>query len=186
MSECSETIKEIWRDIPGKDGLYQVSNTGKVRSVDRVIIIKQRNRVFKQHLKGRPIKPQKDRYGYLYVNLNGKAEKVHRLVAYAFLGKSNMTVNHIDEDKTNNHISNLEYMSISDNLKYGTGMDRRRLAASKRGKAVEQLDKLTGCVIKKWASISETAKGGFIPQHIGKVCLGQRHSSGGFGWRYVS
>lgn len=99
---------EIWRDIKNYEGLYQVSNTGKVKSLINNII-----------LKGCP-----DKNGYLrvllYKNNKKKLCGIHRLVAETYVKNFNhhATVNHIDGDKLNNTPSNLEYMSFEDNLKH--------------------------------------------------------------------
>lgn len=117
---------EIWKDIVGYEGLYQVSNLGNVRSLDRISPIgrKVRGRVRRQTLN--------NRNGYCYVSLckNGSAKNysVHRLVAMAFVenpdGKN--TVNHINEIKTDNRSVNLEWMSLPENLRYGTHDERAR------------------------------------------------------------
>lgn len=100
----------IWKEISGYEGIYEVSDTGLVRSL--------------KFDKAKILKPQNNGWGYLHVRLckNGKAKitKIHRLVAEAFLPNplSLETVNHIDEDKTNNNVSNLEWMSRTDNVAY--------------------------------------------------------------------
>lgn len=94
---------EEWRDIRGYEGLYQVSNLGRIKSIPR------------ERTKGGILKPLKDRTGYLSVNLykNGKIKrcKIHRLVANNFL-----EVNHKDGNKLNNNLSNLEYVTKSRNI----------------------------------------------------------------------
>ena len=108
---------EIWKPIPNYEG-YMVSNLGNVKSVDR---LSSNGR----HLKGKPLR-QVMIGGYLYVRLckNGKMKNffVHRLVMLAFVGKCSkgMEVNHIDENKENNCLSNLEYITKVDNCNYGT------------------------------------------------------------------
>ena len=106
---------EIWRDIKGYEGLYQVSNLGRVKN-------KRRNKLLKLQL-------QKD--GYLRVglydkNLKWSCKKVHRLVAEAFISNpSNLEyVNHKDEDKSNNDASNLEWCTRHYNNSYGTRGER--------------------------------------------------------------
>lgn len=112
-----ENIIEEWRPVVGYEGLYEVSNYGRVMSmVGRTA--KERRLV-------------KDNNGYLNVVLskNGtcKGKKVHRLVAEAFLPNPNNLpqVNHKDEDKTNNAVWNLEWCSMAYNIHYGTGIQRR-------------------------------------------------------------
>lgn len=105
--------KEIWRDIKNYEGLYQVSNIGRVKSLERMFINKRGR---KQHIKERILKPGTNHNGYFYVSLSddrGKAKGflVHRLVCEAFHEnpKDKPCVNHIDENKTNNTATNLEW-----------------------------------------------------------------------------
>jgi hypothetical protein len=106
-----------WRNIKGYEGVYEVSNTGLVRSLDRVDRL---NRFKKGVIKA----PCDNGKGYLCVNLkcHGKqAQKsVHRLVAITFIpNPDNLPeVNHIDCDKANNHVDNLEWCTVSDNKKH--------------------------------------------------------------------
>ena len=100
-----------WEDVQGYEGLYQVSDCGQVKSLPR-----------KGCKKERILKPVLNAYGYYKVILckdgNRKSFLVHRLVALAFLeGDNSLTVNHKDECKTNNHVSNLEYLSSGDNTR---------------------------------------------------------------------
>jgi hypothetical protein len=107
-----------WKDIKGYEGSYQVSNTGMVRSLDRAI----KFRWFFRYAKGRILKVNIDKYGYEVVSLQDgttpKYRKVHRLVAEAFIGESELTVNHKDFNKRNNHVDNLEYLTASENSKH--------------------------------------------------------------------
>ena len=118
--------EEIWKDIPGYEGLYQVSNFGRVKSLRRPY----GNNGGIQWTKERILSPGKDKDGYLQVNLhcNGKQHqrKVHRLVAQAFLpNMDNLPmVNHKDEDKTNNNVDNLEWCDQKYNINYGGCIDR--------------------------------------------------------------
>lgn len=105
---------EQWVDIDGYVGCYQVSNYGKVRSLDRKVSNGAQ-------LKGKMLTPATDRYGYKFIGLcranQRKQVLVHRLVANAFLDKvnGNVEVNHIDGNKINNHVSNLEWCTKSEN-----------------------------------------------------------------------
>ena len=116
--------QEIWKDIPGYEGLYQVSSLGRVKSVSRVVVGKD-NKI--HTLKERILKPQDEHNGYLIVGLckNGVAKMtlVHRLVAEAFISNVDLfatTVNHKNEIKTDNRVDNLEWMSGADNTRYST------------------------------------------------------------------
>ena len=120
---------EEWKSIPGYEGLYEVSNLGRVRSLDRYV--KTCYEAYKLH-KGKILSPAKDKNGYLKVHLcyNGKHNiiRVHRLVAQAFLlNPDNLPeVNHKDEDKTNNSVDNLEWCDRSYNISYGTRTERQK------------------------------------------------------------
>ena len=124
---------EEWRPIVGYEGLYEVSSYGRVRSVDRY---DNRNCVRKSKVLSLL---KKSEYGYIQVNLsyNGKLYKkyVHRLVAQAFIpNPDNLPeVNHIDEDKTNNRVDNLEFCDHKYNLNFGTARIRERDTKIKNG-----------------------------------------------------
>lgn len=115
---------EIWKDIDGYIGIYQVSNMGNVRSLQREEFkCAQGYRV----RKGVELKLSQDQKGYLKVNLckngKGRSRRVHRLVAEAFIDNPMHLpeINHIDEDKKNNVVSNLEWCTSSYNKMYGNG-----------------------------------------------------------------
>jgi len=112
--------KEIWKDIPDYEGLYQVSNLGRVKSLERVVK-RANNRILP--LKERILKPAKDKRGYYHVMLclNGKikAYRIHKLVAIVFLNHKPkgryIVVDHIDNNKTNNKVSNLQITTARNN-----------------------------------------------------------------------
>lgn len=105
-------MKEIWKDIPDYEGLYQVSNMGRVKSLN-YMGNKGREEILHQRINGD---------GYCDVRLSKndhrKRKLVHRLVLKAFLYDSDMTVNHINEIRTDNRLENLEYMTSRDNVSY--------------------------------------------------------------------
>lgn len=120
---------EIWKDIIGYEGKYQVSNKGNVRSLDRVIEYSDGR---KSRHRGRQLKHLTCKEGYLKVNLwkNNKMEKslIHTLVAKHFLQgdyKDGYVVNHIDFDKTNNKVENLEWVTQYDNVHHTDRAGRR-------------------------------------------------------------
>ena len=134
-------MQEIWKDIAGYDGIYQVSNMGRVKSVDRTYW--HGNRMYHQHEK--ILRLNKDSGGYSTVMLYDKYHKakrilVHILVARAFILNVNdlPEINHIDEDKSNNQVSNLEWCSRLYNVNYGTGRERHRVKVTGQTRSIEQ------------------------------------------------
>ena len=114
-------MEEIWKDIEGYEGLYQISNLGRVKSLN-------------YHRSGKEgiLKPKQDKYGYLVVclskNNKHKYMTVHRLVAKSFCNNDNPQeknqVNHIDENKQNNVYTNLEWCTPKENMNHGTRTER--------------------------------------------------------------
>lgn len=165
---------EQWKSIACYEGLYEVSDLGRIKSL--------------KFGKEKILKPRKHSCGYLMVSLckDGKVKqpKIHRLVAESFLPNPQglETVNHKDEDKTNNTVSNLEWMSIKDNNNYGTRNKRVGEALSKQ---VQMLDKSTGELLTTFPSICEAERvTGIYKASISSCCLGNRKYAGGYVWKY--
>jgi len=110
---------EIFKEIKGYEGIYEVSNYGRVRTIPRVIIRSDnRKRTIPERIKdGNHTKGYK-RVALIDNNKNSKHFYVHRLVMSAFIGDSDLYVDHIDGNKTNNHIDNLRYVTNSENLTF--------------------------------------------------------------------
>ena len=166
---------EHWKSIAGYEGLYEVSDIGRVKSL--------------KYGKEKILKPGKDRGGYLQVSLckdgHVKTARIHRLVAEAFIQNPNnlATINHKDEVKTNNAVSNLEWMSMKDNINYGTHNKR---SAETRSKSVLMFDKSNGELLATFPSICEAERvTGINISHISECCNGNRKSAGGYVWRYI-
>lgn len=123
----NDLLQEIWNDIQGYEGLYQVSNFGRVKSLERKIFNGENYHISKEKI----LSPGKDKDGYFQVQLykekTVKMRKIHRLVAEAFIPNPNNypQVNHKDEDKQNNRIDNLEWCDGTYNQNYGTSKIRR-------------------------------------------------------------
>ena len=134
--------KEIWEDIEGYEGLYQVSNLGRVKSLDRYVKARSHSKEFK---KGKILKPRISQKGYLTVLLCkdniGKEYRIHRLVALAFIPnpENKLEVNHIDGKKQNNCVDNLEWNTRSENIKHAFAHDLKKIRNSENS----HLSKLT-------------------------------------------
>ena len=179
-------IKEVWKDIKGYEGIYQVSNMGRVKSLERIIIDKLGR---ERYQKERILKPVKKRDGYLQVHLcngSGKEKKilVHRLVCKAFHQnpKNKPEVNHINEDKSDNRACNLEWVTSKENINHGT---RNARVAKTQGKSVAQYT-LNGELVKIWPSTREVQRQlGFYHNHISLVARGERKTAYGYVWKYI-
>ena len=157
---------ENWKAIAGYEGLYEVSDQGRVKSL--------------KYGKEKILKPHKDGWGYPHVILckDGKQKtlKVHRLVAEAFIPNPNnlATVNHKDEVKTNNAATNLEWMSIVDNIIYSNA------------RQVQMFDKQTGELLATFPSTNDAERvTGIDHGNISKCCNGILKVVGGYVWKYL-
>lgn len=179
-------MEEIWKPIEGYEGLYEVSNLGRIKSLS-----KWRNHVSgkKVRYKEKELKPGIDRRGYHFVHLrkdgSGKSHRVHRLVALAFVPNDDptnkTTVNHKNEIKTDNRVENLEWMALADNIRYGTRTVR---IAAALGKPVVQYDK-QGNEITRYPSVAEAARQtGFNGSNICTCCCGKCKQAYDFVWKY--
>lgn len=148
------TNLEIWKDVKGYESFYQVSDKGHIRSVDRILSDGRK-------YKGKLLKLRIDKKGYLDVMLHkeGKAMryKVHRLVAIAFIDNrySYPQVNHKDENKQNNEVSNLEWCDNSYNQTYGSMKQKRIEQGMRTGTAIYVID--NNGHKKKYHSIKEAS-----------------------------
>lgn len=175
---------EIWKDIKDYEGKYQVSNLGRVKSLDRIINFSD-GRVRK--FSGKLLKPALAGNGYFFVTLasnqNNKRCYVHRLVAEAFIpnSKNLPQVNHLDENKTNNTASNLEWCTAKENINYGSHNER---VAKTNSKPVWQLS-MSGERIKLWKSTWEPMSCGYEQAAVQRCCAGKYKQAYGFLWRYA-
>lgn len=172
---------EIWKDIPEYEGLYQVSNFGKVKSLPR------------NTTKGGILKPRKNRGGYLQLQLtkNGirKTFTIHKLVALAFiLNPENLPcVNHKDENKENNHVDNLEFCTIQYNNCYGSRIERmsKNISLSLKGKYVGENSPFYGKHhTEETKQKLRKPKSEEHKKKLSQALKGKRKTSGGYIWRY--
>ena len=182
--------EEIWKDIKDYEGLYQVSNMGRVKTLAHVTIRKNGSKL---PVKERFLKLQTAPNGYVQVCLcNGSGKRkfllVHRLVCEAFHEnpKSKPCVNHIDENKANNTASNLEWCTIVENLNHGTRNARAGKALAKAlSKPVGQYT-TDGNLVKVWQSTREVQRRlGFDHGDISKVARGKKKTAHGYVWKYI-
>lgn len=208
-------ISEIWKYVPGYESLYQVSNLGRVRSVDRIINSKDGKL---KHLKGKPIQ-WKLCGRYDAVGLCGKNHYVHILVAKAFpeiCGEwfEGCQVDHIDTDIHNNNASNLRVCTEVQN--HNNPLTRKHISETKTGttpwnkgknykcpgiskalvgkysgsknpnaKPILQLTR-EGEVIREWDCVKSAAEYlGILSTGISLVLTGNRKTAGGFKWQYA-
>lgn len=181
---------ETWKDVVGYEGLYAVSDCGKIKSYDRIDALGR--------LKcGQELSTKRNNRGYVQVHLsaNGKQKMklLHRLVAEAFLENPNNypQVNHKDENKDNNSVDNLEWCDNLYNRRYGTGYQRscekhdyKKIGLS-NSKRVRQLSK-SGRVIAEYKSITDAMiKTGIKDRKIRMCFNGRIDNAGGYIWQLI-
>ena len=168
---------EVWIDVPGYEGKYQVSNQGRVKSLRYRGGSKEQ--ILKLRLTGN---------GYYDVSLGNKKYKVHRLVWEAFNGPipEGMQINHIDEVKTNNALTNLSLMTPKENSNWGTRNERLCGYSSPRERIwVIKLSK-NNEILHFYPSIRQAERDtGVSNTHIVECCKGRIKSAGGFIWKYA-
>lgn len=183
---------EIWKPICGFEGLYEVSNLGRVKSL--------------KYGKEKILKQIKDKFGYLHVILckNGtkKTSKVHRLVGNAFIPNPNNLpiINHKDEKKENNIVENLEWCTVKYNNTYGSCIQRRIDSTDYKAIAMKNAEKLRNHpnrskkvyqytldykLIKIWESTHECGRNDYNQRAISACCRGERKTHKGYIWSYT-
>lgn len=165
------TVLEIWKDIEGHNGDYQISNLGRVKSFFRTDYIK----------------PSITHRGYYSVCLRNKEGKkmnyvLHRLVAIAFIPntENKPEVNHKDTNKLNNDYSNLEWMTKRENINHFYNNTNK----FKSRDGILRIDLISGKIIKKYEAVQDVVLDGFNRSGVSQVLSGKNKSSGGFGWEY--
>lgn len=178
------TGNEVWKDVLGYEGQYQVSNIGNVYSVER-----RDSRGNK--CGGFTLKPAITSVGYLQVKLHkngvGEHKYVHRVVAEAFVPNQNnyLEINHKDENKANNHVENLEWCTREYNMNYG---ERTEKVSQKLSKKVRAVNVETGEVVI-FSSTVEARSKGYAIGAVSEACRGIYYTTGhlykGHRWSYT-
>lgn len=179
-------MEETWKDIKGYEGLYKVSNLGRVKSLN-----------YNKTKKERILKQNPTKRGYVHVDLCNKGKvitrNVHRLVAEAFIPNPNNfpIINHKQEERKDlNCVDNLEWCTQKYNINYGTRTEkvRKKLKGKKNLAAKLRLSKKVyqytpgGQFVKEWQSVQECVTKGFT--HVSECCLGKRRTNKGYKWSY--
>ena len=192
-------MQEVWKDIKGYEGLYQVSNHGNVKSKDRF----KRNNGGLVLLKSKIMKQKPNSRGYMRVMLTNEKEKrcffVHRLVALHFVEnqnpKINTVVNHIDCNHLNNHSDNLEWTTQKGNVQHALAKGRmvrtkEWILHLKQSKANLRTPVIGENIKSKekvyFDTLNDCKREGFQPSCVCNCCKGIRNTHKGYVWKYAA
>ncbi len=170
---------EIWKDIKGYEGLYEVSNLGQIKSFNYL-------RTGKEKI----LKPLKDKGGYLFVSLykSGKVKlfKIHRLVAQAFIDnpKNKPCINHIDCDRQNNCVNNLEWVTQKENIQYAYKLER--ITSCKEKTPIIAINLVTGDEIYFNSQMEAARQLNLHQGNISDVLKGKLKRTGNYNFKYVN
>ena len=178
-------IPEEWRPIKGYEGLYEVSSVGRVKRLGRKTVTSSgKVRYLKETIR----KPQKDIKGYLNLRLSNNGTykfcRIHRLVAEAFIPNPNNKpqVNHINEDRADNRVDNLEWVTCTENNNHGS---RNEKIAKIQRKPVEGMS-LKDNSILKYKQLKDTKLDGFNHLMVSRCCRGIQYKHRGYIWRFIT
>lgn len=178
---------EVWKDVPNYEGIYKVSNFGRIKMVKRTLIDSLGKKINKkEHI----LKPRTgNRYYMIALYKNGKREDLllHRLIAQTFIPnpENKPFVNHKDENCFNNCSDNLMWCTQKENMNWGT-INERMSKNSKSKRKVNQYD-MDGNFIKQWDCMTDfyKSKGLKLKTGIIECCKGRRQSHMGYKWKYA-
>jgi hypothetical protein len=185
-------MMEIWKEVVGYEGLYEVSSLGRVKSVGRLFMAIRHGSQTKITIRERILKQQFDVYGYKIVKLSandsGKNIKVHRILAMAFLPnpENKPSVNHLNGIKSDNRVENLEWCTCAENNQHA--VDFRLIVRAKGRECKKSIPisqfTLSGVWLKDWwGARCVEQETGIHGSRISKCINGKRNSAGGFIWR---
>lgn len=176
-------VNEIWKDIPGYENLYQISSTGRVKSLN-----------YRGTGEEKVLNPGLNSRGYCFVFLCKNGEKknfnIHRLVALSFIPnpENKPCIDHINGDRLDNRVENLRWCTQKENSNFPLARKNNsdsKLNHPKKSKAILQIDKVTGEVINEFPSAKEAARQLEIYQGgISHCCNGKYNTAYGYIWRY--
>ena len=188
-------MEEVWKDVVGYENLYRVNNFGEIMTLEKDIWTHNKTRV--QHRPAKKLKAYKNMWGYMKVKLykDGikKEQFVHRIVAMAFIDnpENKPCINHIDNDRTNNNVSNLEWCTYQENSDWAkiqgrkvmTEECRQKILATRIRKPVIGTDpEGNEYYFDKVRAVEDM---GFDTRGVIDCCKGKRAHFKGFVWRYA-
>lgn len=185
-------MEEIWKDIKGFEYKYQISNKGNVKIKENSYYTMNMGEMRKRTQKSKIMKPIENGYGYLKVSLTDENKKVsnnyiHRLVALHFIDNhcNKSQVNHLDGNKKNNNVNNLEWVSPKENIYHLVNElnFKPNTKGIRQPSPVIQIDKSNGEIIAEFDTITQAHNETGI-SHISSVCRGVRKTAGGYKWKY--
>lgn len=181
-------MKEIWKDIKGFEGIYQVSNLGNVKSLN-----------YRNTKEEKMLTPKKNNSGYLWLELTNNKKKscllIHRIVALEFIPNLNNLpiVNHKDENPMNNCVDNLEWCTALQNVRYSIDLHPERTRGRKGTRRPHKYTQnviqktLDGKIVKEYDCTADVAiDNKFNQWSIIQCCTGKRNTAYGYKWEFVN